>query len=324
MHQLDIVKISQNIRNLKDEAKKNVKKGFSFVNSLQESDVKIVLPKYLFENEYDLRADMHYCNGFIIDLKGDLVVVDPSTDFYSRLISSGYSALQIKAIIVTHEHLDHIDGLNILLDKIIRNGDLNVELYLPNSAYNGRIPEYYKEKIASNDKIKTTLLDANKGQLQSSILLDKYKIEFLEMFHGCPDTFGFKIKFPDFHLGHITDTGYAITVQTDLGVSPVKEVVGNFTQIIQKHYYIKDFYSSVDYAVVNINDIAYNRHSKYHLSAYDLQDIFEGSKLKKLILQHLLPINIEEEDSNYLYKLFFYDQKYQTIIPHYLKKTILL
>ncbi len=324
MNHPDIIQISQKIRSLKDQEKKNLKNGIISNPNIASEGIKVVLPKYLFENELDLRADMDYFNGFLIDVVGDLIVVDPSTDFYARMLASGYSPLQIRALIVTHHHMDHLDGLRIFLEKFYRYGSNKIDLFLPYEAHQTEISEYHRNKMASKEYINLVLLDADNGQHQTSTILGKYQIEFLEMFHGCIDTFGFKIKFPEFELGHITDTGYAIEVETSQGIFPSKEAEGDFIKITQKHEYIKEFYKDSDYVVVNINDISYNRHSKYHLSGHDVVDIFQDSKLKKLILQHILPINIEEEDSNYLYKLFFYGQPYETMIPHYLKRVIKL
>ncbi len=324
----DIIRISREIRRLKDEAKKDIKNINSLSLNFDEyhgtSCAKIILPGYLFKNSLDIRASMNYFNGFIIEIPEGLIVVDPGVDFYNRMTCAGYSPTQIRAMIITHEHIDHLGDLNIFLEKFSQYSSSKIEIFISNSAYSNFLSNYRKSQLDSSDHIHLTLLSSKEEKIIHTTILGKYQIQFLELFHSCKDTFGFKVQLGNVELWHISDTGYAIEVQTNKGIYDPSLSEGDFMRITQKHEYIKDFYQSNTYSIVNINDIDYNRHSRTHLSGYDVIDIFSKSSLEKLILQHLIPINIESEDSNYLYKLFFDDQKFKTVIPHYLKKEILL
>jgi len=320
MNKKDLIDFSVELRRKKDKAKEFVKSG-----QLNEKQVKcrIIIPKQLFDTSLELQSDQWYFNGFIIDCEGKLIVVDPGVDFYSRFSSTGLQINDIQALIVTHGHIDHTASLQIMIEKLLRNKSKRIDIFISQDAYNSKVPSYYHEQLSKSEHIKVVILSDNRGCLQDEIL-GKYKIEFLPLFHSCPDTFGFKMNINGKKLGYIADTGYSIKIKTTLGVYCPNEFVGKFISIEEKHTYIRDFFSDVEANIVNINDIEYNRHSKYHLCARDVEDILKGTKTQQLILQHISPVNIEGEDSNYLYKLFFKDEPYQVVLPHYLGRTIFL
>lgn len=51
-------------------------------------------------------------------------------------------------------------------------------------------------------------------------------------------------------------------------------------------------------------------------------DICKDTKIEKVMLQHLASVNVDGEDSNYLYKLFFIDEGYEIFLPHYIGRII--
>jgi len=319
MNKNDLIDYSVKLRQKKDKLKKLVNIGAA--NNSSKSDYRIIIPRQLFETSRELESDMWYFNGFMIDCKGELIVVDPGVDFYSRFSTSGLSIDKIRSVIVTHSHIDHIASLQIILEKILKNKSKNVDLFISETAYKENVSVYCSEKITKEENIRIVLLKEKNGQFSDSILANG-KITFLPLFHSVPETFGFKIKIQGKKIGYLSDSGYSVKVKTNLGVFSPEEVKGKFVSIEEKREEIKRFFIDVDLSVVNINNLHFNRHSKYHLSGWDILDIFKGSKVKKIILQHLSLINAEGEDSNYLYKLFFSDQSYDLVLPHYLGRII--
>lgn len=301
-----------------DKLREKIKSG-----ALSERRFKsrIIIPRQLFSPSLELEASMCYFNGFIINYHGDLMVVDPGVDFYARFTSTGLSAINIRAIVISHCHIDHLNSFPIFAEKMLRNKSRQIDLFCSRYAYETKVPEYLRESIEKSAHINLFLL-SDKSKNYSFKTFGNHPIKFISLYHGDPDTLGFKIDLGKKRVAYISDTGYAIKVKTTKGIYPPEAVEGEFVSVLKKHQQIKNFFSDADLAVVNINDLAYNRHSKYHLSAWDVLDIFQGSRVKKLILQHLLPINIEGEDSNYLFKLFFQGEKYQTVLPHYLGREI--
>jgi phosphoribosyl 1,2-cyclic phosphodiesterase len=284
-----LIAISKELRDKKDSLKKRVKSGELDEN---KSRFRIVAPKQLFDTSLEFQSDQWYFNGFVIDCDGRLIVVDPGVDFYSRFTSMGLSVNNIEALIVTHNHIDHTASVPVFLEKLLRNKSRNIDIFISQDAYDTKIPSYYKELMSQADHIKVIYLKDSQKHYSATILGD-YSIQFLSLFHSCPDTFGFKLEINGKIVAYITDTGYAITVKTDIGVYESKEVSGNFVSIKEKHDYIKEFFSDVHIGVVNINDLDYNRHSKYHLSGWDVLDLFKDTQVQQVLLQHISPVNAE-------------------------------
>ena len=316
----NLIAISKKLRNKKDRLKSWIKTGKPL--SLP-SENQLVFPRQLFDTSLDLQSDKWYFNGFVIKSKDQLLVVDPGVDFYSRFTTAGLSPLDIGGLILSHGHTDHSGDIVIFIEKVLRNKSQKIDVFIPKSAFEAEIPIYHQVKLQKSEHVNLVLLNKQKNN-HSHTILGNLRIEFIPLYQSSPDTFGFKLYLQNQTVGYVSDTGYAVKVKTDQGVYPPSTMEGNFIKIQEKHEYIKNFYQDVGQAIVNINDLHYNRHSKYHLSGWCVLDLFRNSSLQQLILQHLSPINADGEDSNYIYKLFFSDQPYETLLPHYLGRVISL
>ena len=316
----DLVIIGKQLRRRKQQLREQIRAGMLH----QDEPVnQLIIPKQIFNTSVDLESDKWMFNGFVVKIGDQLVVVDPGVSFFARFTAAGLSSLDVRALILTHWHTDHSGDLVMFIEKILRNKSQEIKLFLPKSGFASELPPYYREKLTQSKHIELNLLNES-DSVSKFEFINHSQIEFVSLFHSISDTFGFKINLDGRLFGYVSDTGYAVEVKTDLGVYPPESVIGKFEQIIKRHDYIKDFYSNVHSAVVNINDLQYDRHSKYHLSGWDVWDLFKDSALTQLILQHIPLVNAEGEDSNYIYKLFFDDQSYKTILPHYLGRKVVL
>ena len=316
----DLIAIAKGLRVKKDRTKEMIKNGRFYEKHFLN---QVVIPRQLFDASVDLESDKWFFNGFVIKHGHRLFVVDPGVSFYARFIAAGLSPLDISALFLSHGHTDHCGDMVVFIEKILRNKSKKIKVFIAKTAFESEIPLYHRDKLKEAEHIDLKLLNDKDSDLRFD-LFDGLKIEFISLFHSVPDTFGFKLAVGDQKFGYVSDTGYAVKVETDRGEYPPEAIRGKFKGIIKRHDYIRDFYQDVNTAIVNINDLHYNRHSKYHLSGWDVLDLFKGSRLKRLILQHLSPLDIEGEDSSYIYKLFFSDQSYKTVLPHYLGKMISL
>ena len=305
----EIIKFSQKLRKSKDLLKRAI-----LHKKFRRQKDAIILLRHIDEfrenNEY--LGDKWLYNGFVLRINNSLVIVDPGVSFYSRFLSSGLSLNQVNSIILTHKHLDHSNDLLVLLEIITKYRDTKLELYLPYDFYS-EIPEYYK-KLMRDKEVKVNLLknDIHKFSFGFD---KKIKIEFIKLHHSIKNTYGFKINIKNKRISYLSDTGYSVLVKTSKGEYKPDRVIGYVEMIIKKHDYIKKFYSDSNYLIANINDLHFNRHSTYHLSGYDLLDLLENSNVRILVLQHLPILDARGEDSKYIYKLFFLDQKYVVVIP---------
>lgn len=308
----DLIKISEELRKEKDKTKAELERGN--IASKVRKENRIVIPPLLFKPSREILSDKWLFNGFVIDLENNLVVVDPGADFYSRFTNCGLSTLNISSIILSHEHIDHSASINVFLDQILRNKHRRTNLFIPRVAFNNVVSAFYRKNVEEANYINLIFLE-DQGKL--SFNLESFKIEFLPLFHSSVN-FGFKINLDDSKMGYISDTGYAKKIKTIKGVFNPELTEGDFISIQEKHDYIKQFYSDLSLSIVNINDLHYNRHSKYHLSGWDVLDIFQGSSsVKRLLLQHLAPLNVFGKESNYIYKDFFSDQSYEILLSSF-------
>lgn len=317
MNKQYLVQVSQDLYDREQVLKNSIKSG----KKTSASETELIIPKLLFDASLELELDQWFFNGFIIRINGQLIIVDPGVDFYSRFRTTGLSVNDICAMIITHNHIDHTGSVQIMLEQILKCNNKGVTIFCSKDAYDTKVPDYYKNKLEQSENVTLELLSDNQGSWNGKIL-GKFNISFVPLFHSCPDTFGFKLNIGSSTIGYISDTGYSIKIKTDQGTFESKEAKGNFLSIEEKHQQIADFFRDVHTVVVNVNALEFNKHSKYHLSGWDILDIFKNSDVKQIVLQHISPINADGEDSGYLFKLFFRDEGYQVILPHYLGRRI--
>ena len=94
---------------------------------------------------------------------------------------------QIDAILITHTHVDHIQGLKVFLKK-------------------------YNTKVYVTEQLKSLLveygIDANYVIYDKSFKIKDIDIEIFKTSHDVPGSVGFIIKSEDKSLVYVTDTGY--------------------------------------------------------------------------------------------------------------------
>jgi phosphoribosyl 1,2-cyclic phosphodiesterase len=120
-----------------------------------------------------------------------------------RLSEAGGSADLIRAILVTHEHGDHMKGLSPLARR------LKVPVY----ATEGTLYEYLTRKIPERNPVCYTALQYNEA-----IKFDEFTIEAFPTSHDAREPCGYLVTSGDARLGFCTDTG----VITDRILSSLK------------------------------------------------------------------------------------------------------
>lgn len=315
-----LIEYNQNTRQLKDDVKASVKSG-KLVDDNAANGAKIVIPPIVADNSLEMRSDQWWFNGFLICKQNGITLVDPGIDFYTRFTKTKYSIFDIRTIVVTHGHSDHISSLPIFIEKLSRDKTNKVDVFISDFAYENELSGYMKKLLGNDEKFNLVKISDNDHQAKYKTQVGD-EIEFVKLFHSIQDTFGFKVKIDGRLVGYVSDTGYAIRVKTNKGVFNSEEADGDFEEIVEKHNYIKDFYSDVDVVVVNANDLQYNRHSKFHLGGWDMLDLFKDGRLSVMVMHHIPPVNIEGEDTNMLYKLFLHGQHYKVYLPNALGRQV--
>ena len=277
---------------------------------------QLIFPDVHYKPTKSDKAFQWYFNGFIVKLDRSLLIVDPGADFYTRFTNMGLDLNDVGAIFVSHEHIDHAASLSVLVDMLIRLGK-PLDLIMPKDCLKTRLSTYLADEILSGStNINLVLLTRTNHELSANLkFIALSEMRVIRHLHTARQTFGFTLKVSDETIAYISDTGYATKLITDKGVYAPDEVQGKLIKIGAKHSSLKRNYSSASHAVVNINDIAYSRHAKYHLTAWDVQDIFLNSSLKHLYIQHQPPINVRGEPNNINFCEFFAEEKYVAEMP---------
>jgi phosphoribosyl 1,2-cyclic phosphodiesterase len=130
-------------------------------------------------------------NCYYIGNKNEAVLVDAGIscrETEKRMKRLGLAMNKVKAIIVSHEHTDHIKGINTLVKKYqlpvfitpntYRNGSLNVA------------PEFIKSFLA-----------------YQPITIGEFSITAFPKFHDAADPHSFLISYQDIKVGVFTDIG---------------------------------------------------------------------------------------------------------------------
>lgn len=290
---LQLDEASQQLRAEKDLAKARLRA----TTARDKAKFSIITPEIAIIPNPEVMSNQWYYNGFVISLEGKVAIVDPGPGFLFRFNRSGLDLGTVGAVILSHWHTDHAYDLAFCLEKLFKFNQLKLDLYLPFRGYSEELPAYFQQLIAKkvfSGQWKLSLIDEIKTAAEPNYLvMGRYPLEFAPLKHNTP-TFGFKLHLSEsVKLGYISDTGYTQSIRindkTYTADSVPRKPLKQSPEMLTKEVRIKDFYAECDVLVTNINDISYNRHSRYHLSGWDLADILEGSKCKTLIIQHLSP-----------------------------------
>ncbi len=144
-------------------------------------------------------------NCMFFEYKNEIIVVDlglqfpdeetPGVDYILPNVSYLEEKKEdIRALVITHGHYDHIGAIPYLMDKIgnppIYCGRLTKEIILKR-----------QEEFDSKSELKFVIV-----QDKQKIKLSKYfQIEFFEVIHSIPDTFGFILNTPIGKLVHFAE-----------------------------------------------------------------------------------------------------------------------
>ena len=273
----------------------------------------IIMPKINHTPSKVDRAMPWYFNGFLLSFGDGLLVVDPGVDFYSRFTTTGYTVKDVRAIFVSHQHLDHCGDLLVFID-IVAKTKTPVDLFLPINVVDDVLPEYYRELVYNSDNINLIILNENQITTFEPRWRALSSLKPIRLYHTTAHTFGFTVKFDNKAISYISDTGYATKVRSS-GKETPPDLTKGFEKIVEKHDDLRLAICNTTTLICNINDLFYNRHSLTHLTGWDVADMLKGSAVKKLIFQHLSTYDANGINSNTIYKDFFADDPYEVIVP---------
>ncbi|MGI9104393.1 MAG: MBL fold metallo-hydrolase [Terriglobales bacterium] len=115
-----------------------------------------------------------------------------------RIAASGEDALKLSAVIVSHEHSDHVSGIYVLARR------LNVPVYMTAATY------YAWQKYARDSKtgVKPELAKLEKFSAGHSFMIGDVTVSPFTIPHDAADPVGFTFRAEGVKIGVVTDLGY--------------------------------------------------------------------------------------------------------------------
>lgn len=273
--------------------RENMKKEMQKTAGTKNISAKIIFPKmHIPKDNQQLRHGLSWLyNGFLIYLPNLVMVVDPGIDFLYRLGISQTQISQINTIFISHGHLDHAGGANVISDWLIRSQQ-DTEIIAPKSVFDQKeISDFHSGASAHANGWKpphfsTIIAETTPTQLAHG----GYLLKPIPLHHGI-ECYGFSINYKDRLITYISDTGYAKKIKTTSGLFLVgnPKVEGTFESITEK---FDDIYKAILQShtlIVNIETLQYNKNSKTHLTVHDVIDMVDKSQVRQLIVAHVNP-----------------------------------
>ena len=135
-------------------------------------------------------------NATLVKFNNESFLIDNGLSFKnlcSRITCCGLSLDDAKSIFITHEHVDHVGGLKVLLKKI------PLRCYLTKGTQDGLNIET-KQVLESSEVKNIKILD--------EVVIGDGKVTIINLHHDAKEPVGFIIEEADKKLVYITDTGY--------------------------------------------------------------------------------------------------------------------
>ncbi len=207
-------------------------------------------------------------NCTFIGTKGHGILIDMGCSFNSlknslELIDTTVN--QIEAIFITHEHIDHIKGLNVLSKKA------NIPIFASKGTINALRNEV-KDPLPENVK----LFDIFEEGYQSA----EFKVEAFHTPHDTPESVGYVINYNDTKIGVCTDIG-TVTPEVE------NNLLGCNAVFLESNYDVDMLRRNVNYSAALKRRIASDMGHLSNNEAADFAEKLVKSGTTRLVLGHL-------------------------------------
>lgn len=177
-----------------------------------------------------------------------------------RMSRLGLKMEQVKAVFISHEHSDHINGLEVLSRK-------------------HKLPVYVSEKTLANSKLSIDQSLIRYFRKEETVVIDQLQIKCFSKSHDAADPFSFMISSQNINVAVITDIGY-----------PCKQVLNYFQQshaVFLESNYCETMLTNGDYPYHLKRRISSDEGHLSNKQALELFLKYRTPHLSHLILSHL-------------------------------------
>lgn len=177
-----------------------------------------------------------------------------------RMTRLGLEMKQVKAIFISHEHSDHINGLEVLSRK-------------------HQLPVYISQKTLANSSLSIDEKLVHYFIKDETVVIDQLEIKCFSKSHDAADPFSFMISSQNINVSVITDIGYAC-----------KQVLHYFQQshaVFLESNYCETMLANGDYPYHLKRRICSDEGHLSNTQALELFLNYRTPRLSHLILSHL-------------------------------------
>lgn len=229
-------------------------------------------------------------NSTVIELNNCSFLIDVGISFKSllnRLLSCNVELNKISSVFITHEHVDHINGLKPLLNRT------QLLCYLSKGTYESLNKEL-KDVIGNNYVL------VKNGDV---IEIDGVKITVIQTHHDAAEPIGFVIEEKNKKVVYITDTGYVEQVYYPL-------LSNADMYIMESNYDVELLWSSNRPFMLKKRIDGDHGHMSNEASAILLSKLI-GANTKHVLFAHI------SDDCNYYHTLDFIKNAHIKIYNEY-------
>ncbi len=181
----------------------------------------------------------------------------------TRLSNKELSIDTLDGILITHEHTDHVAGINVLLKRI------DTVCYLTEDTYNALHP-----KVKQNVKEKQMSFITP----ENSFMINDVEVTPISISHDAEDAVGYVIKAEGKKIVYVTDIGY-------LPVKDLKTFSNADIYVFESNYDITMLFTSERPFYLKQRIDSVKGHMSNNDSAYNMTKLI-GKNTKQIILAH--------------------------------------
>lgn len=192
-----------------------------------------------------------------------------------RMNRLGLEMGKVKAVFISHEHSDHINGLEVLSRK-------------------HKLPVYISQKTLANSNLSIDQSLVRYFKKDDTVSVDQLQIKCFSKSHDAADPYSFMISSQNINVSVITDIGYAC-----------KQVLNYFQQshvVFLESNYCETMLANGDYPYHLKRRISSDEGHLSNAQALELFLNYRTTQLSHLILSHLSKNNNTPETVDALFK----------------------
>lgn len=227
-------------------------------------------------------------NCYYIGNETDAIVIDCGI-FYTSLLTraekAGIDVKKIRAVLVSHEHSDHVRGVKTIANK------LNLPIYFTPKTY----AKTYKKHKPEYFKALST---------QEPVEIFGFMVYTFPKYHDAVDAVSFRIEYQDVNIGVMTDIGVA-------DVTLCKEF-SKCQAVFLESNYDEEMLQNGPYPKILKDRVASNVGHLSNSQAFALVRDFAAEDLRHIIFSHISQENNTSE--KVLEKFSVFKDKYSLVI----------